>query len=597
MKTPDHIKEILSRLPKKPGVYQFFDKEGVLLYVGKAKKLKHRVSSYFNKETFENNKTRVLVKQIDNVKFIVVETEYDALFLENSLIKKHQPRYNVMLRDDKTYPWICIKKERFPRVFATRRVIKDGSEYFGPYGSVKIMNTMLDFVRKIYKLRTCKYDLSEENIKAEKYRVCLEYHINNCLGPCVAKQSEQDYNESIDAIRGILKGNVRMVIEAMRKEMTQAAEEMKFELAQEFKEKLDLLENFQAKSTIVNPSINDVDVFSIYGDASYSYVNFLKINNGSIVQSHTLEIKQKISESAEEMLATAIVEIRERFNSTSKTIYTNLPLTYDIADATLLHPQRGDKKKIVDLSVRNARYFMLDRLKMQEKTDPERHSNRIMEQLKEDLHLSELPRHIECFDNSNFQGSYPVAACVVFKNGKPSKKDYRHFNIKTVEGPDDFASMREVIERRYTRLKKEGESLPQLLIVDGGKGQLSSAVETLKDIGMYGEMAVIGIAKRLEEIYFPYDPLPLYIDKKSESLKLIQRLRNEAHRFGITHHRNKRSKGSIGSVLNVVPGIGPKTEEKLLKKFRSVKRIKEASDEALLEILNTKQLKEIRERL
>ncbi|MEC7262816.1 MAG: excinuclease ABC subunit UvrC, partial [Bacteroidota bacterium] len=579
MSHPISITVQLSALPDNPGVYQFYDKDGKILYVGKAKNLKKRVSSYFNK-TQEYGKTRVLVKKIQTINHIVVPTESDALLLENNLIKKLQPRYNVMLKDDKSYPWICIKKERFPRVFPTRKLIKDGSEYFGPYTSMKTVRTLLELVKSLYPLRTCNYDLSEEKIEAGKYKVCLEYHLGNCLGPCEGFQSEQEYHAQIEDIRQIIKGNLKDSLQSFKQQMKNLADKMEFEKAQRVKDKIDILENYQAKSTVVNPKINNVDVFTIISDETHAYVNFLQLSHGSIVRSHTLEIKKNLEETDEDLLQLAITEIRQRFHSRSKEIYLQMPVPVeDNVKVTL--PKLGDKYKILELSERNARFYRQDKLKQIKITDPDRHTKRIMSQMKSDLRLSVEPRHIECFDNSNIQGSNPVSACVVFKDGKPSKKDYRHFNIKTVEGPDDFASMEEVVHRRYKRLLAEDEPLPQLIVIDGGKGQLSSALKSLELLELRGTIAIIGIAKRLEEIYFPEDPVPLYLDKRSETLKIIQQLRNEAHRFGITHHRNKRSKGAINSELEGIEGVGEKTAEQLLKNFKSVKRIKEASLESL----------------
>jgi excinuclease ABC subunit C len=558
-------------LPNLPGVYQYYDVNDVIIYVGKAKNLKKRVSSYFTK-THENGKTRILVKKIVNIKHIVVETETDALLLENNLIKKYKPRYNVLLKDDKSYPWICIKNESFPRVFQTRRLIKDGSEYFGPYTSVKTVYTLLDLIRGLYQLRTCNYDLSQEKIDDGKYKVCLEYHLGNCKGPCEGHETVDEYDENIIAIREILKGNFKDSLLRFKHQMNFLANEMHFEEAQKIKEKIEVLENYQAKSTIVNPKINNVDVFSIVSDESYAYVNFLQISLGSIVRSHTLEIKKKLDETDKELLEIAIFEIKQRFNSLSKEIYSQFKVEVgDHVKVTI--PKLGDKKHILDLSIRNAKYFRLEQLKQVKIVDPDRHANRIMAQMKSDLRLNEEPRHIECFDNSNIQGTHPVAACVVFRNGKPSKKDYRHFNIKTVEGPDDFASMEEVVYRRYKRLLEEKQSLPQLIIIDGGKGQLSSALKSLDNLNLRGKIAIIGIAKRLEELFYPNDPIPLYLDKKSETLKIIQQLRNEAHRFGIEHHRNKRSKTALNTELETIPGIGEKTIVELLKHFKSVKRI------------------------
>lgn len=585
METPVHIKEIVKRLPKKPGVYRFYDKNRKILYVGKAKVLKNRVSSYFNKIKYENHKTKLLVRKIDHIEFIVVESEYEALLLENSLIKKHQPHYNVALRDDKTYPWICIKKEPFPRVFSTRNLIKDGSEYYGPYASVKMMHTVLGIIGKLYKLRSCSYNLSQTNIANKKYRLCLEYHIGNCLGGCENKQSEAAYNQSISEIRHILKGNLGDLTRDLKKTMNQFAENLEFEKAQELKERIGLLENYQAKSTVVNYKIHNVDVFSIVSDTYAGYVNFLKINSGAVVQLHTLEIRKKLEETDKELLSIGIAEIRQKFGSKSSELYLSLPIDLDIKGVKITVPKIGDKKKLIEMSTRNAKYFMMDRYKAMEKVDPDAHSKRVMAQIQKDIRLTELPTHIECFDNSNIQGEFPVAACVVFKNAKPSKKDYRHFNIKTVIGPDDFASMEEVVERRYSRLLREGEPLPQLVVIDGGKGQLRSAVKSLDRLGLMGKIAVVGIAKRLEEIYFPGDSVPLYLDKRSESLKVIQHLRNEAHRFGITHHRKQRGKSIVKSELNEIKGIGPKTAQELLNQIGSVKRIKEATKDELAVII------------
>ncbi|MFY0629079.1 MAG: excinuclease ABC subunit UvrC [Flavobacteriaceae bacterium] len=589
MPTPLEVQ--IKTLPNSPGVYQYYDKEEGILYVGKAKNLKKRVASYFTKN-HENAKTRILVKKIVSIKHIVVNSETDALLLENNLIKKYQPKYNIMLKDDKTYPWICIKKERFPRVFMTRRVVKDGSEYFGPFTSVRTVKVLLDLIRELYQLRTCTYDLSKEKVDAGKYKVCLEYHLGNCKGPCENFQTEEEYNETIKAIRNIIKGNFKQSLEKFQELMLSFAEKMEFEEAQKIKEKLDLLSNYQSKSTIVNPSINNVDVFSIISDESYGYVNFFKIANGSIIQSHTSEIKKKLDETDREMLEMAIVEIRERFNSASKEIYTPFEVTV-VEGVKVTVPKLGDKKRIVELSERNAKYYRQEQFKQIKIVDPDRHVKRIMAQMQKDLRLSEEPRHIECFDNSNIQGTHPVAACVVFKNGKPSKKEYRHYNIKTVEGPDDFASMEEVVFRRYKRLLSEDQSLPQLIVIDGGKGQLSSALKSLDVLGLRGKIAIIGIAKRLEEIYYPGDPIPMYLDKKSESLKIIQFLRNEAHRFGITLHRNKRSKSAIQSELEQIPDVGKQTITSLLRKFKSAKRVKSATFEELQEAIGYSRAKKV----
>ena len=573
----------LKTLPNSPGVYQYFDKNGKILYVGKAKNLKKRGTSYFNKN-HDSHRIGVMVKKIHEIKHIVVASETDALLLENNLIKKHQPRFNVMLKDDKTYPWICIKNERFPRVFPTRRLVKDGSEYYGPFTSFKTVNTLLDLIKGLYKLRTCNYDLAEDKIRNGKYKVCLEYHLGNCLGPCEALQPEEEYNNNIEAIRQIVKGNFKDSLQRFRNQMKVHAEKMEFEDAQRIKNKIDVLENYQAKSTVVNPKINNVDVFSIVSDEGYGYVNFLQLSHGAIIRSHTIEMKKKLDEGDRELLELAIIEIRQRFNSNSNEIY--VPFKVDVGEELkIIVPKLGDKKKIVELSQRNAKYFRQERFKQMKIVDPDRHVNRVMAQMKEDLRLTKEPRHIECFDNSNIQGTNPVAACVVFKNGKPSKKDYRKFNIKTVEGPDDFASMEEVVFRRYRRLLNEGEDLPELIIVDGGKGQLSSGVKALEALDLRGKIAIIGIAKRLEEIFYPGDSIPLYLDKKSETLKIIQQLRNEAHRFGITFHRNKRSKTALNTELESISGIGEKTVVELLKHFRSLKRVKEASLKDLSEVV------------
>ncbi len=583
----------LKTLPKSPGVYQFYDDEGQILYIGKAKDLRKRVMSYFTKN-HEYGKTRILVKKIDSIRHIVVATESDALLLENNLIKKYRPRYNVLLKDDKSYPWICIKKERFPRIFPTRKLIKDGSEYFGPYTSMYTVKTLLELIRSVYPLRTCNFDLSEEKILAGKYKVCLEYHLGNCKGPCEGLQSSEDYNRQVMEIRDIIKGNFKSSLQYFKNQMKLLADEMKFEEAQQIKDKVDVLENYQVKTTIVNPKINNVDVFSIITDDSFAYVNFLQLSHGSIIRSHTMEIKKKLDERDEDLLQLAMVEIRQRFNSESREIYLPFKVVAE-PHLKVTVPKLGDKRKILDLSIRNAKYFRQERFKQTKILDPDRHTNRIMAQMKIDIRLSQEPRHIECFDNSNMQGSYPVAACVVFKNGKPSKKEYRHFNIKTVDGPDDFASMEEVVYRRYKRLLEEQKPLPQLIVIDGGKGQLSSALKSLDILGLRGKIAIVGIAKRLEEIYFPEDPIPLYLDKKSESLKIIQQLRNEAHRFGITLHRNKRSKAAIGSELKSIDGIGEKTAQELLKKFKSVKRIKEASIKDLANVVGIAKAKRIYE--
>ena len=583
----------IQSLPDNPGVYQYFDKDDKILYVGKAKNLKKRVSSYFTKN-HDNYKTSVLVKKIVSIKHIVVATESDALLLENNLIKKLQPRYNILLKDDKSYPWICIKNEPFSRIFPTRRITKDGSEYYGPYTNFKIVNTILEMIKELYPLRTCNYDLSYGNIKSEKYKVCLEYHIGNCKGPCEGLESLENYQKQVEAIRQILKGNFKDSLKEFKVQMKSFAEEMEFEAAQKVKEKIDVLENYQAKSTVLNPKLSNIDVFSIVSDEAMAYVNFLQISHGAIVRSHTMEIKKKLEESDEELLELAVVELRERFKLNSKEIILPFPLSLG-ENLKITVPQLGDKRQILDLSIRNAKYYRMDQLKQIKIVDPDRHTNRIMAQMKKDLRLSVEPRHIECFDNSNIQGTNPVAACVVFKDGKPSKKDYRHFNIKTVEGPDDFASMEEVVYRRYKRLLDEKEPLPQLIIIDGGKGQLSSALKSIDALGLRGKIAIVGIAKRLEELFYPEDSIPLYLDKKSETLKIIQFLRNEAHRFGISHHRDKRSKSALTNSLESIPGIGEKTMITLLKHFKSVKRLQLASEKDISEVVGLSKAKKITE--
>ncbi|MEQ9263453.1 MAG: excinuclease ABC subunit UvrC [Owenweeksia sp.] len=588
----DKIRNILKTLPNKPGVYQHLDKNGKILYIGKAKDLKKRVSSYFTK-SHDNARTYMLVRRIEDVKIIITETEFDALLLENNLIKEYQPRYNVNLKDDKTYPWICIKNERFPRIFPTRNQVQDGSEYFGPYASVKVMKTVLDLIRQLYPIRTCKLNLSPENIADGKFRVCLEYHIGNCLGPCEGRQSEAAYLKDVESARELIKGNLTAVKRMLEKQMQQQASELRFEEAQKTKEKYEMVDRYQSKSTVVHPTITNVDVFSVITDAEFGYVNYLKIIDGAVLQAHTLELKKKLDESPEELLEMTIPEIRQLFKSTSREIYLSHKVDLEIPDIKLHVPQRGDKKHLVELSMKNARYFRLEKLKNIQIVDPDRHANRLMQQMKEDLRLREEPRHIECFDNSNIQGTTPVAACVVFKDGKPSKKDYRHFNIKTVEGPDDFASMEEVVFRRYNRLLNEDESLPQLIVIDGGKGQLNAALKALEKLDLRGKIAILGIAKRLEELYFPGDKYPLYLDKRSETLKVVQRLRDEAHRFGITHHRNRRSKGTFKSELGAIPGIGEATVKELLRHFKSVKKVKEANEELLTEVVGMARAKKI----
>jgi excinuclease ABC subunit C len=573
LKNAEYLRSLVSVLPDQPGIYQYFDQSGKIIYVGKAKNLKKRVSSYF-KKTHENRKTELLVRNIADIRHMVVESEQDALLLENNLIKKYQPRYNIRLKDDKTYPWIVIKNERFPRVFQTRNVIKDGSSYFGPYTSILTVRTLLEFFRKLYKLRNCKLNLAEEQIRQGKFKVCLEYHIGNCLAPCVGKLEHDQYMKSIDQIKEILKGNISGVIKYFKDLMRQFSSEMKFEDAALIKEKLDLLEKFQSRSTVVSNTISDVDVFTIDHDEDFAYVNYLKIMSGAIMQTYTMEIKKVLDESPEELLEFAIVDIRQKIFSNAKEILVPFKLDFALEGVKMLIPKQGDKKKLLELSERNAKYFRLEKMKHQVVSKAEQNTNRILETMKKDLQLKVQPTHIECFDNSNLQGTNPVSSCVVFRDARPFKKDYRHFNVKTVEGPDDFASMEEVVYRRYKRLLDEEKSLPQLIVIDGGKGQLGAALNSLEKLGLRGKISIIGIAKRLEEIYFPGDSVPLYLDKNSETLKIIQQLRDEAHRFGITFHRNKRSSEFIKSELESISGIGEKTRTALLTRFKSVENLK-----------------------
>lgn len=580
----------LKTLPSEPGVYRYYDKNDNLLYVGKAKNLKKRVLSYFNKN-LPGYRIKIMVGKINRLETTIVNSEYDALLLENNLIKEHQPFYNVMLKDDKTYPWICIKNEDFPRIFLTRTKIKDGSEYYGPYAKVRPAKILLDTIKHIYKLRTCNLNLAPNKIDDGKYKVCLEFHIKNCEGPCEGLESKQEYDEKIDAIRGIIKGDFQKAKKYLINQMTKYATNLQFENAQTIKERLDILEDYQVKNTVVNPNIDDVDVFGMTSDETAAYINFFKIRNGNIIQSFTTEIKKIIEESDEDILEEALIEIRQKFGSDSKEVLIPFHLSVEIPNVKLIVPKVGDKKRIVELSEKNAKEYRIEKLKQVQIVDPERHSNRIMAEMQKLLRMPVEPRHIEGFDNSNIQGTNPVSACVVFKDGKPSKADYRIFHPKTVEGPNDFATMEEVIYRRYKRMLDEGESLPQLIVIDGGKGQLSSSVKSLKLLGLYGKITIIGIAKRLEEIFFPEDPIPLYLDKKSETLKILQRVRDEAHRFGVRHHRTRRKNSTIKSELEEIPGIGEKTIELLLSKLKSVKRIKESNLETLEEILGKSKAK------
>lgn len=589
----NRLSGIISSLPPRPGVYQFSDGEGKIIYVGKAKNLKNRVSSYFGKSHTANSKTRILVRKTADIRYFVVASEYEALLLENSMIKEYQPRYNIMLKDDKTYPFICIRKERFPRVFPTRSVIKDGSEYFGPYASGRMMHTLLELIRQLYPLRTCTYDLSEKNIAAGKYKVCLEYHLKNCLGPCENLQSEAEYMDSVRDIRNILQGNINRVISHLVEKMDGYSAELEYEKALFVKEKIEVLRRYRGKSTVVSPDINDLDVFSCIEDGDTLFVNYLKVINGAIVQGHTVEVIIRMGESAMDVFLLCLVELRQRFKSVSKEIAVPFAVELEIPGVKWTVPLQGDKRKLTELSERNARAYLADRLKRMSKTDPVLYQDRIMDGMQKDLALSEKPLHIECFDNSNIQGSSAVAACVVFRNGRPSKKEYRHFNIKSVEGPDDFASMREIVYRRYRRMLDEGGDIPQLIVIDGGKGQLSAAYESLEKLGLTGKTAVIGMAKRLEEIYRPNDSTPVYLSKRSESLKVIQHIRNEAHRFGIGHHRDKRSKASLGSSLSDIPGIGPESAKQLLLAFKSVKRISGAELEELESVVGRKRAESV----
>ena len=583
------INSIIKTISDNPGVYQYYNADGTILYVEKDKNIKKRVSSYFTKN--QTGKTAILVKQIVDIKTIVVGSEIEALLLENNLIKKYQPKYNIMLKDDKTYPWICVKNERFPRVFSTRNVIKDGSHYFGPYASVKMMNTVLTLIKELYPLRNCNYNISAENVANQKFKVCLEYHIGNCKGPCIDEQSEENYAISITHIKDIIKGNIYSVTKHLKPLMKSYSENLQFEKALLLKERLEILEKYQSKSVVVSPTINDVDVFSIISDEKYGYINYLKVINGAIIQGHTIELKKKLDESDDALLQIGIAELRQRFESNSKEVLVPFKPELEVENIRFTVPQRGDKKKLLELSERNAKYYRLERFKQKANVSPTKNSDRILDKMQKDLRMKVRPDYIECFDNSNIQGTNPVSACVVFKDAKPSKKDYRHFNIKTVEGPDDFASMTEVIYRRYKRLLEEKQPLPQLIIIDGGKGQLSASLKSIDKLGLRGKITIIGIAKKLEEIYFPGDSVPLYIDKKSESLKVIQYLRNEAHRFSIKHHRNKRSKTAITSELDKIEGIGSKTAQQLLWKFKSVTRIKKAPLSDLENIISKKRAK------
>jgi excinuclease ABC subunit C len=585
MATPDHLLHIIKSIPDNPGVYQYFDAEGKLIYVGKAKNLKKRVSSYFTKENHEQAKTGILVRKIVDIKYLVVDTEHDALLLENNLIKKYQPKYNVLLKDDKTFPWICITNERFPRIFPTRRLIRDGSNYYGPYVSGRVMHAILDLVKKMYPLRNCRLALTEKNVEAKKFKVCLEFHIGNCLGPCEGLQTEENYETAITHIKTILKGNVGVVLKQLNVMMQEFVSTMQFEKAQELKERIEALENYQSKSTVVSATITNIDVFSIQSDEKAAYVNFFKVIDGAIVQGHTIEMKKRVEETDDDLLQIAVVEMRERFNSISPEVIVPFIPSIEIPGVEFTVPKIGDKKHLLELSERNLGYYRKDKASREALVDPERHTKRILATMMKDLRLTEEPRRIECFDNSNFQGDFAVSAMTVFKDARPAKKEYRHFNVKTVVGPDDFATMEEVIYRRYKRVMEENLEMPQLIVIDGGKGQLSAAMNSIDKLGLHGKVAVIGIAKRLEEIYYPDDSVPLYLDKKSETLRIIQQIRDEAHRFGITHHRKRRSKGTIQTELTEIKGISDTTAQKLLTAFKSVKQIKEKTQEEIAEVV------------
>jgi excinuclease ABC subunit C len=587
------LKSKIEALPNNPGVYQYYDTEGALIYVGKAKALKKRVSSYFVKGRHDSTKTLFLVRKIADIKYMVVGSETEALLLENSLIKKHQPKYNIQLKDDKTYPWICIKKERFPRIFKTRNVIKDGSEYYGPYASVRMLRAVMDLTVAVSQIRNCNFNLSQENIEKGKFKKCLEFHLGNCQAPCEGLQSEADYNEFVDSVRDVIKGNLPRITNNLKNKMMAHAKGLEFEKAELLKQKIELIEKFQSRSVVVTPSMKNVEVYSIVTDDKSAFINFMKVNNGAIIQGHTIELKKRLQEIDEDLLAFAIMDLRTRFSLTAKEVIVPFKILQFDESVQFIIPKRGDKKALLDLSTKNAKQFRFEKEKQLDKRNPTRRTDRILELIKKDMRLTELPVHIECFDNSNFQGTNAVAACVVFRKAKPAKREYRHFNITTVEGPDDFASMEEVVYRRYKRLQVEKKSLPQLIIIDGGKGQLSSAVTALEKLGLRGQIGIVGIAKKLEEIFFPGDSVPIYIDKRSESLKVIQHLRNEAHRFGITHHRNKRSKGALKTELNDIPGVGEKTVKALLREFKSVKRVREAKIAELTKAVGAARAKQI----
>ncbi len=592
---PVEIKEKIKNLPGKPGVYQYYDSSGRIIYIGKAKNLKKRVSSYFNKKDHDTNKIKMLVSRIRDLEYIVVDSESEALLLENNLIKKYQPKYNAQLKDDKTFPWICIKNEPFPRVFVTRNVIRDGSLYFGPYTSTHMVRILIDLIRKLYPLRTCKYNLTRENIQKGKFKPCLEYHIGNCKAPCVGYQDEEDYNQTIQQVKKIVRGNIQEVIDYLEQLMNEYSKQYKFEEAQNVKEKIQMLEKYKSRSTVVNPKIKDLDVFTYLQDKNSYFINFLKVSGGRIVQAHTIELKRKLNETIADLLPRAVVNIRERLQSFAPEIVLPEKIELPLDNVKITIPKQGDKLRLIELSQRNLKYYKFEKQKQKEKIQKKFDKAESLEKLRKDLRMEKTPVHIECFDNSNIQGAYPVAACVVFRNGKPSNSEYRHFNIKSVEGPDDFASMREVVFRRYKKLLNEGSPLPQLVVIDGGKGQLSAAAKSLKELEIDNQITLIGIAKKLEEIFFVGDPVPLYLDKQSVSLRIIQHLRDEAHRFGIEFHRQKRSQKFTSTELEKIPGIGPKTIQQLLEKYKTTTRIRKLSENELAEIIGSDKAKKIKE--
>lgn len=589
MMNKEELKYSSSLIPDLPGVYLFYNETGKILYIGKAKNLRKRVTSYFQGNKNQSNKIKILVRKTIRIEHIVVENESDALLLENNLIKRHQPKYNILLKDDKTYPWICIKNENFPRVFSTRNILKDGSEYFGPYTSVYMVKTLLELIRHSYQIRTCKYNLTSKNIIGGKFKVCLEYHMGNCKGPCEALQSETEYNESISQIKEILKGNIKQVVDNLKKRMSGFASDLRFEEAEFIKSKIDLLNKFQSKSTIVNPRINDLDVFSFLDADDSAIVNFIKISNGAIIQSHTIELIKRMEETRSDMLLFAVINLRDRFNSNAKEIVVPFNIEFNIKDIRITVPQKGDKLKLLKLSLRNAGFHKNEKEKKANAFLAGKQKSKSLLQIKEDLRLKEIPYHIECFDNSNTQGKFPVAACVVFKDGKPKKSEYRYYNIRSVDKPDDFATMEEVVYRRYHRLLSEKKELPQLIIIDGGKGQLNAALKSLAKLNLDKKINVIGIAKKLEKIFSKYDPLPLYINKNSPSLKMIQNLRNEAHRFGINFHRNKREKSLLKTELESISGIGQTSVNRLIDHFRFYENILDASIDELKKVVDKRK--------